>query len=454
MPAKSAPKSAAVAAPQPAAPEPAVAKPAEADPATTAAKPAETDAAAKKLAVKHRKANFSVYIHRVLKTVHPDTSLGRKALHAMNSIVMSLATKLTDSVNGYVTTKTVTHKAIHDVVRFMLPPGLARDAQAAGIRAVEAYTASHAEKVKLDHRKRANLVFPPGLAEKFLRQFGRLAVRVGACSGVFLAAVLQHITALVLELGGNVCAEEKRVRIKPRHILLAVKNDAELSELLLTKLRVVIAEGGVVPGIHPALLPTGHTHKRRRARADDAEGPAKRRFRPGTVALRNIRKQQKNAKLQIQHAPFRRACMDVAVANAAQEPRFSADFLTMFQEYVEARVVGWFEGANIMALHSGRQTVAVKDVHAFVALKEPALYPADSTKCVELSNEGLRRLSQRAGVKMIGAETFLIVKQYLHRLLDSHFRVMCQMLHRDHKKTFDAEHVKQTLSLLGVTMAA
>lgn len=447
MPARSAPKSAA----KPKAPAAPVAEVAPA-PEPAIAKPEE---GAKK-AVKHRKANFSIYIHRTLKAVHPKISLGRKALHAMNSIVMSLATKVTDSVTGYVTTKTVTHQAIHDVVRFMFPPELSREAQAAGARAVEAYTASHAEKVKLDHRTRANLVFPPGLAEKFLRHFGRLAVRVGTGAGVYLAAVLQHVATLVLQLSGNVCADEKRVRIKPRHILLAVKNDAELNELLLTKLRVVIAEGGVVPGIHPALLPTGHTPKRRRARAaaDEGEGPTKRRFRPGTVALRNIRRQQKNAKLQIQHAPFRRACMDVAVANAAAAPRFSADFLAVFQEYVEARVVGWFEGANVMALHSGRQTVAVKDVHAFVALKEPALYPADSTKCVELSNEGLRRLSQRAGVKMIGAETFLVVKQYLHRLLDSHFRVMCPMLHRDHKKTFDADHVKQTLSLLGVTIAA
>lgn len=440
MPAKTAPQATT---PKPAAPAPATAKP-------EAAKPED----AKKGPTKQRKANFSIYIVRALKASHPKFSIGRKALHAMNSIAMRLATSLADSVNNYITTKTITTAALRDVVQFQLPAALAGSASAAAAAALTAYTQSQAEPHKEDHRSRAKLVFPPGLAEKFLRRFGKLSVRVGVGAGVYLAAVLEHVVRDVLVGATAIATEDKRMRIKPRHILLAVRNEAALNELLLTKLGVVIPEGGVVPGIHPSLTKPTHAPKRRRAKAEEGAEPHKRRFRPGTVALRNIRKQQKTAKLQIQHAPFRRACLDAALLHIKDKPRFSADFLHMFHEYVEARVVAWFEGANLLALHSGRQTVAAKDVHAYISMKEAALFPADADKSVLLSNEGLRRLSQRAGVKMIGAGAFVAVKQYLHRLLDSHFRVMCPMLQRDHKKTFDGEHVKQTLNLLGVTMAA
>lgn len=56
----------------------------------------------------------------------------------------------------------------------------------------------------------------------------------------------------VLELAGNAARDNKKNRIVPRHIQLAVRNDEELSKLLGT---VTIAAGGVLPNIHTVLLP-------------------------------------------------------------------------------------------------------------------------------------------------------------------------------------------------------
>lgn len=56
----------------------------------------------------------------------------------------------------------------------------------------------------------------------------------------------------VLELAGNAARDNKKTRINPRHVLLAVRNDDELGKLLQG---VTIASGGVLPNINPVLLP-------------------------------------------------------------------------------------------------------------------------------------------------------------------------------------------------------
>ena len=76
--------------------------------------------------------------------------------------------------------------------------------------------------------------------------------RIGAGAPVYLAAVLEYLAAEVLELAGNAARDNKKTRIIPRHIQLAVRNDEELSKLLAG---VTIAEGGVLPNIHAVLLP-------------------------------------------------------------------------------------------------------------------------------------------------------------------------------------------------------
>jgi len=98
---------------------------------------------------------------------------------------------------------------------------------------------------------RAGLQFPVGRIHTQLRR-GRYSSRVGAGAPVYLAAVLEYLAAEILELAGNASRDNKKVRIVPRHIQLAVRNDEELNKLLSN---VSIASGGVIPNIHSVLLP-------------------------------------------------------------------------------------------------------------------------------------------------------------------------------------------------------
>ena len=98
---------------------------------------------------------------------------------------------------------------------------------------------------------KAGLQFPVGRIGRFLKA-GKYATRVGSGAPVYLAAVLEYLCAEILELAGNAARDNKKSRIIPRHLQLAVRNDEELNKLLGG---VTIASGGVLPNIHAVLLP-------------------------------------------------------------------------------------------------------------------------------------------------------------------------------------------------------
>ena len=106
-------------------------------------------------------------------------------------------------------------------------------------------------KKAVSQSSKAGLQFPVGRIGRFLKK-GKYAARVGAGAPVYLAAILEYLVAEVLELAGNAARDNKKTRINPRHILLAVRNDEELNKLFGG---VTIAQGGVLPSIHSVLIP-------------------------------------------------------------------------------------------------------------------------------------------------------------------------------------------------------
>jgi histone H2A len=106
-------------------------------------------------------------------------------------------------------------------------------------------------KKSMSKSTKAGLQFPVSRIARYLRK-GRYASRIGAGAPVYLSAVLEYLTAEVLELAGNAARDNKKTRILPRHIHLAIHSDDELTKLLG---EVTIAAGGVLPNVHTSLLP-------------------------------------------------------------------------------------------------------------------------------------------------------------------------------------------------------
>ena len=99
---------------------------------------------------------------------------------------------------------------------------------------------------------RAGLQFPVARVHRLLKR-GNYSKKTGTGAAIYLAAVMEYLAAEILELAGN-----KKKRVVPRHLLLAIRNDEELNKLLQGG---TISQGGVLTNIQAVLQPrkTGAT---------------------------------------------------------------------------------------------------------------------------------------------------------------------------------------------------
>ncbi len=122
------------------------------------------------------------------------------------------------------------------------------------------------------------------------------------------------------------------------------------------------SNGGKWPHLH-GKAPRKQTARKAARKSAPATGGVKRshRYRPGTVALREIRKYQKNTDLLIRKLPFQRLVREIA-QEFKSDLRFQGTAVLALQEAAEAYLVGLFEDTNLCAIHAKRVTIMPKDI--------------------------------------------------------------------------------------------
>ncbi|XP_061384902.1 histone H3-like [Danaus plexippus] len=115
------------------------------------------------------------------------------------------------------------------------------------------------------------------------------------------------------------------------------------------------------------------------------------RYRPGTVALREIRRYQKSTELLIRKLPFQRLVREIA-QDFKTDLRFQSSAVMALQEASEAYLVGLFEDTNLCAIHAKRVTIMPKDIQLARRIRGEPAYVEVSMRhdgqCVAGSGEG------------------------------------------------------------------
>ena len=114
-------------------------------------------------------------------------------------------------------------------------------------------------------------------------------------------------------------------------------------------------------GKAPRKSVTSKTAARKSAPVDMGGIKKPHRYRPGTVALREIRKFQKSTDLLIRKLPFQRVVREIA-QEFKSDLRFQSQAVLALQEAAEAYLVGLFEDTNLCAIHAKRVTIMPKDM--------------------------------------------------------------------------------------------
>lgn len=107
--------------------------------------------------------------------------------------------------------------------------------------------------------------------------------------------------------------------------------------------------------------PGGHLLAVRAGKKVPRAKPKPHRYRPGTVALREIRKYQKSTELLIPRAPFKRLVKEIAL-DFNNEMRFQLHALAALHEAAEAYLISLFEDTQLLAIHARRQTIKPADI--------------------------------------------------------------------------------------------
>ena len=106
----------------------------------------------------------------------------------------------------------------------------------------------------------------------------------------------------------------------------------------------------------------GDGKKNRSKKPSQGKSMRKRRFRPGTVALREIRKYQKSTELLIRKIPFQRLVREIVHKMKGKDYKFQSTALLALQEASEQFLVNMFDQCNDIAIHGKRTTLMVKDI--------------------------------------------------------------------------------------------
>lgn len=309
---------------------------------------------------------FETYISKLINVHFRNKSITTSAKQQLNNFLCTVARQICDRCERMTILskkKTISFQEVSSAVSTLFPPTLAENSVKFSNQSAVTFISKRDDTGS--RQNKAELIFPPCVAEKFLRRFGMSKFKISECAPVALAATLEYITADLLEIASHISTDDNRVRITVRDLTLSSQNDPEISQLF-RDLNVCFLGGGVIPYIHPSLLPKPE------------EKTDKKKRKVGTSAIREIEKYQKVSNcLFFPRYPFEKYVREIIGENK-QVTKISRDMFVILQHYVEQFIVSLLQKANKAAIHSNRVKLMPQDLK-FICDLDSISYDTDET---------------------------------------------------------------------------
>lgn len=316
---------------------------------------------------KKKKARFfEIYILRVLKKLSPESGITSNARQQLNSFICTVAKKLSENATKLTIItekKTISEKEVESATKLLFSGELLDSILKYSNGVVERFVDD--EGKCSSRQKRAGIIFPPSQAEKFLRNFGHTKLLLSANAPVYCASVLEYLAEKILSLSTINTKKSNRVRITIRDLELVIRAVSDLNSIFIS-LSFSFLGGGVVPHIHDILL----IKKQRKKKKKNVFVKKSRRFLPGTVSIRKIRKFQKLSNcLTLAKLPFERLVRDI-INTYNKDIKVSKNLFIVLQYYIEQFIVEFLMDANSVAIHSGRVKLTPSDINFICTLRK------------------------------------------------------------------------------------
>jgi histone H3 len=332
--------------------------------------------------------SFKIYIKKVLKQIYPESAITSTAVAVVNDMLYSVGSRIAETaangtsmiLNGQ-ERMTISNRDVEAATAVVFRSEITKHAQQAGRKISAMAKQAKSSKGDAKFSSKGSTIIPPARCAKFFNLYRK---RLSYAAPFYLAGVLEYLASEVLELAGNNARDDKRVQITSRHVYLAVRSDMDLNNMF----RGLFLDGGVIPNIHNVLLNKVKYHeadgtevtayKKSKSKRPAGVKGVKRphRFRPGTVALREIKKYQKTTNFVIRRMPFLRLVREIAqglwYGPSGKEGeyrsldnsdiRFQHSAMIVLQTWAEGYLINLLQDANLAAIHAKRVTVMPKDL--------------------------------------------------------------------------------------------
>ena len=316
---------------------------------------------------------FETHIFKLFRTINKDLEMTLNVKQQLNSIICSLAkiiSKKSFELTFFSKKKTISEKEIRNSIKLIMYENFFQEVDSYCNTALERYhTKEDTKDKRISRQNKANIIFPPSVSEKFLRNFGYNKLMLTTEAPIYLASVLEYIMKIILQNTiRKLLLKVNHKRIVIRDIELVIQNNENLKHIFST-CNITLTGGGVVPKIHELLL---LKRTRKRVKNDKQFTDRNQRFKPGTVSLRNIKKYQKASNcLSFAKLPFENLVRDIV--QKYEDVKFSKDIFPILQHYIESYIVNLFKQSNMLAVYCKRIKILPEDIRLVCKIKNEIL---------------------------------------------------------------------------------